>query len=461
MIKKSILLLLHILPLVGFSQATITINSIPGYYTPLLDTIFISGTFNSWDPRDPVYRMIPNTNGTYSIDVNATSGSTVEYKFTRGTWTNVETDINGIDISNRSFSFSNGMQLYDTIANWKDMAGLHTAVGNTKILDLDFAIPQLGRYRRVWVCLPTDYYTSGINYPVLYMQDGQNLFDELYCFSGEWGIDESMDSLASVFSPKAIVIGIDNGGTNRINEYSPWVDATYGGGEGDEYVSFICSTLKPFIDSHFRTLPDRENTGIMGSSMGGFISFYGAIKHQDIFGKAGIFSPSFWFSDSIYDFISLQGHQQDMKIYFMCGNLESGSMVSDMQNVYDSLLLHGFSAGEMNFQTRADGQHSEWFWRREYPSAFAWLFASTITGNENINTGNNIRIFPQPASTVINITTQQNDVIEIYNIEGQLMKSITAGENYTTIDISGFARGMYVVKVKSSAIYKVGKFVKE
>jgi predicted alpha/beta superfamily hydrolase len=293
------------------------------------------------------------------------------------------------------------------------------------------------------------------------MQDGQNLFDLLYCFSDEWGIDESMDNLASVFSPKAIIIGIDNGGINRINEYSPWVDATYGGGQGDAYVSFICNTLKPFIDSHFRTLPDRENTGIMGSSMGGLISFYGALKHQDIFSKAGIFSPSFWFSDSIYNFISSQGHLQDMKIYFMCGGQEGGTMVSDMQNVYDSLLLHGFSASEMNFQTRADGQHSEWFWQREYPSAYEWLFTSMVTGIENVNKGNDIDIYPQPASTAINITTQPNDIIEIYNIDGQIMKRITAGENYTTIDISGFARGLYVMKVKSSSLINVRKFVKE
>ena len=245
-----------------------------------------------------------------------------------GAWTNVETTLNGTDISNRTFVFSNGMTLNDTVENWKDMLGSHTAVGNTKILDLDFSIPQLGRQRRIWVYLPVDYYTTNNHYPVLYMQDGQNLFDVVYtAFGVEWGVDESMDYLSSVFNPEAIVVGIDNG-PERIDEYSPWVNTSYGGGQGDEYVSFICNTLKPFIDSYFRTLPDRENTGIMGSSLGGLISFYGAIKHQDVFSKAGVFSPSFWFSDSVYTFIKSQGHLQNMRIYFVAGTQEDSSMVT-------------------------------------------------------------------------------------------------------------------------------------
>jgi predicted alpha/beta superfamily hydrolase len=459
--KKTIIVILYLLPFLAFSQATINIKSIPEYYTPLRDTIFISGTFNSWNPADPVYRMISNGNGTYSISINATQGSTVQYKFTRGAWANVETTPNGTDISNRTFIFSNGITLNDTVENWKDMVGVHTAVGNTKILDLDFPIPQLGRQRRIWVYLPADYYISTTHYPVLYMQDGQNLFDDNYSFSGEWGIDESMDSLAAVFSTDAIVVGIDNGGNDRINEYSPWINTTYGGGQGDAYVAFICNTLKPFIDSYLRTLPDRDNTGIMGSSMGGLISFYAAIKRQDVFSKAGIFSPSFWFADSVYTFIKSQGHLQNMRIYFMCGTNESTTMQSDMQQVYDTLLSSGFSASEMNFQTRIDGQHGEWFWRREYPAAFEWLFESTTTSIENNDDANAFVIVSKDYLSQridIDVKDNSNAYAEVYNLCGQQLINISFNKS-VSLSYSDFPKGLYFLRIYSNDKMKTVKMV--
>ncbi|MGD0711381.1 MAG: alpha/beta hydrolase-fold protein [Bacteroidales bacterium] len=449
--KKAGIIIMFLLPFLVSGQATINIKSVPEWYTPLLDTIFISGTFNSWNPADPSYRMIPNTDGTYSITISGDQDSTVQYKFTRGAWTNVETTLNGNDISNRTFIFSNGMTLNDTVENWKDMLGSHTAVGNTKILDLDFAIPQLGRQRRIWVYLPVDYYTTNNHYPVLYMQDGQNLFDEVYCFSQEWGVDESMDYLSSVFSPEAIVVGIDNG-PERINEYSPWVNTSYGGGQGDEYVSFICNTLKPFIDSYFRTLPDRENTGIMGSSLGGLISFYGAIKHQDVFSKAGVFSPSFWFSDSVYTFIKSEGHLQNMRIYFVAGTQEDSSMITDMQHVYDTLLSSGFSSAEMNFQTVTGGQHSEYYWSQDYSPAFEWLFQPTVTGIENKDNSKSLITVSEDYQTQLIHINMQRDVAAdayVYNLCGQKLKHLAFNKS-AAISCSGFPKGIYLLRINSN-----------
>lgn len=460
--RKNILLFLQLLPFITIGQATIKINSVPEYYTPLLDTVFLSGNFNGWNPVDTAYMMIPGINGTYSISINGITDSVIEYKFTRGSWSNVETQADGSFLANRSFVFSNGLQIEDTVANWNDMTGTHTAVGNTRILDLDFAMPQLQRQRRIWVYLPPDYYTSNNYYPVLYMQDGQNLFDELYNFAGEWGIDESMDSLAAVLSPEAIIVGIDNGGIDRINEYSPWIDTAYGGGQGDDYVSFICDDLKPFIDGHFRSMPNRNNTGIMGSSMGGLVSFYAAIKRQDVFSRVGIFSPSFWFSDSIYGFINMQGHQQNMRMYFLCGGLEDSVMTAGMQNVYDTLLANGFSSAEMNFLVPSDGQHSEWFWKREFPAAFTWLFGSLVDTKDYSNAENILRVYPQPASSFINVLSYSGAVIRIYNMEGRLMKSFISDKDDSSIDISGFPRGMYILEMSDGTSgLQLAKFIKE
>ena len=209
------------------AQVTINVRVVPDHYTPLLDDIFIAGNFNLWAPCCNNNALTDNGNGTYTYVLQGTQGQQVEYKYTRGTWPDVETQANGSFLPNRSFIFNNGQVINDTIWNWEDMAGNHTASGNMHMLDLDFNMPQLGRNRRIWVYLPRDYYTSNSSYPVLYMHDGQNLFDALYTFLGvEWAVDEAMETLQDNGFKAAIVVGMDNGGIDRINEYSPLVSSS-------------------------------------------------------------------------------------------------------------------------------------------------------------------------------------------------------------------------------------------
>src|SRR5205085_11725242 len=124
-----------------------------------------------------------------------------------------------------------------TVLSWEDISGSgpsSTAAANVQVLNTSFFMPQLNRSRKIWLYLPPDYYTTSKTYPVLYMEDGQNLFDNATSFSGEWQIDETLNTLHSQGNYGAIVVGIDNGGGERLNEYSPWVNATYGGGQGDQ-----------------------------------------------------------------------------------------------------------------------------------------------------------------------------------------------------------------------------------
>ncbi len=429
-----------------FAQITIKISSVPQYYTPLLDTIFITGSFNNWNAADSSYRMIYQQDGSYLINITATQGSTVEYKFTRGNWNNVETQSDGSFLANRGFIYNGPATITNQIANWNDMLGWHTAIGNTTILDLDFKIPQLTRNRRVWIHFPPDYVTSNSHYPVLYMQDGQNLFDAVYAPFGEWNIDGSMDSLFNVFSPTAIVVGIDHGGNDRLNEYSPWTNASYGGGEGELYSAFIVNTLKPFIDAHFRTLSGRDYTAIMGSSMGGLISYYAAMKYQNIFSKVGVFSPSFWFSDSVYNFTSTQGHQGNMKFYFMSGQQEDVDMVPDIQTVMSTMQSHGFLQSEMTLVTKADGQHSEWFWKREFPEAFKWLFSGVTDVNkmpEN-NEFDDLNIRQSQKQIFIKISDENSAKLMIYDVKGsQLFNKNISGQELLNIDF--LSSGFYIV----------------
>ena len=148
--------------------------------------------------------------------------------------------------------------------------------------------PQLNTFKKIWVYLPKSYETSKKQYPVIYMHDAQNLFDAETSYVGEWKVDEYLDTITN---NEAIIIGIEHGNEKRTEELNPYINEQYGDGKGDLYLTFIKNTLKPHIDVIYRTLKDPKNTTIIGSSLGGLISFYAVIKFPQTFGNAGVFSP--------------------------------------------------------------------------------------------------------------------------------------------------------------------------
>ncbi|HEX8832202.1 MAG TPA: alpha/beta hydrolase-fold protein, partial [Longimicrobium sp.] len=273
---------------------------------PADSPVYVAGSFNGWNPGDPGSRLAEGANGEYTITLPETVRGPIEFKFTLGVWERVEVDSAGASIPNRRFVVpATGAATWrGTVAGWQDPGKIparkSTRRPTVTVLDTAFPIPQLHRTRRVWVYLPPDYASSSKRYPVLYMHDGQNVFDDSTSGFGEWGVDETLDSLFATGDPGVIVVAVDHGGAKRLDEYSPFINPRHGGGEGDAYVDFLAQTLKPLIDRRYRTRPDRLNTGVAGSSMGGLISLYAALKYPDVFGRAGIFSPSLWFSDRTY-----------------------------------------------------------------------------------------------------------------------------------------------------------------
>jgi predicted alpha/beta superfamily hydrolase len=206
------------------------------------------------------------------------------------------------------------------------------------------------------------------------MHDGQNLFDASTSFSGEWEVDETLNNLFASGDEGVIIVGLENGGATRTEEYTPWSNEKYGGGRGGDYINFLVTKVKPYIDSNYRTKSDRNHTGIMGSSLGGLISLYAAIKYQDVFGKAGVFSPSLWFSEDIYSHVENIGKKNDMKIYLLGGELESETLIKEMDKMVGILHKIGFKDTEIKMISRADGDHNEAFWAREFSDCYSWLF---------------------------------------------------------------------------------------
>jgi predicted alpha/beta superfamily hydrolase len=450
----------------AMAQLTIKIVSVPSN-TPALDGIHIAGNFQNWNPGDANFKMMQNEDGTYQISLNPSVGQ-VEFKFARGNWDSVETTAEGLHLPNRIVNYQGGQQYVEVrIENWIDLTdgfkkSGSTAAANVTVFDNDYYISQLNRKRRILIYLPPDYATSGKRYPVLYMQDAQNVFDASTSFSGEWQVDETLNRLAKEGDYGCIVVAIDNSEDARISEYTPWLNAKYGGGEGDEYLDFVANELKPKIDKMYRTLPHRETTGIMGSSLGGLISHYGLVKHHDIFSKAGVFSPAFWINkDSIYAHTMGIKKRHPMKVYLLAGQREDGgSVVGDVQGMAGALRQAGFSDKEIFVDIDADGEHSEWYWAREFEGAYRWLFGDLDLSKATQPMPDIINIHTNPKDDILVIQDfekLENPRFEIIGLDGKPFINKVLTQN--TISMKNYAHGTYVVNIYENGVLAIAEIV--
>jgi len=458
--KRFLTFLFVLLTYCVFSQVTFIIESLPES-TPDEDFIYIAGSFNDWNPGDPDFKLEKNSENKWEIQLDAQAeGSSVEFKFTRGDWGTVEKDANGNEMANRIFTFGNGETVEVEIANWADVGGGNsTAAENVSIMDANFYMPQLDRNRRIWIYLPPDYEESTKAYPVLYMHDGQNLFDANTAFAGEWEVDETLNELFEEGVNVPIVVGIDNGGAHRLDEYSAWVNTNYGGGEGDAYIQFIVETLKPHIDANYRTQTDASHTGIMGSSLGGFISQYAVFQYQDVFKKAGLFSPSYWYSDSVWAFTEDFGDFNNQRVYQIVGSEEGGSMVDDMNEMHELLLDQGFSSDHL-FSKVVQGQgHNEAFWRSEFKEAYLWLFNDFASGVEDIPLQNPPLVYPNPATEKIHININGIDSLRLFDTNGNIIvEKQNMSNNY--LDIEYLKPSLFFIEVYANGEIYYSKFLK-
>lgn len=258
----------------------------------------------------------------------------------------------------------------------------HTVVGEVLVYR-GLLSPQLGNKRDIVVYLPPSYRKTSRHYPVLYMHDGQNLFDDATSFVGEWQVDESMERLAQE-GIEVIVVGIPNLGVERLNEYSPFRDPRHGGGKGQKYLRFLIETVKPLIDGEFRTLSGREHTGVMGSSMGGLISLSAYYYHPEVFGKAGVVSPAFWIADgAVYSFVE-QAPQLPGRLYMDVGfreitlsHVSSWRYLEGVRRMHRLLTQKGWQPGQdYLYLEDKDGVHNERHWARRFPHIMRFLYDS-------------------------------------------------------------------------------------
>jgi predicted alpha/beta superfamily hydrolase len=270
-------------------------------------------------------------------------------------------------------------------------------VERSRIDSVMLSMPQLGHQKRIWIYLPQGYSSDGpTRYPVLYMQDGQDLFDPSPVFTdnpyildsmrrelgamlgwyGNWQIDKRLDGL---FAERAlgsiIVVGVSSDGGNRTAEYSPWPWPGASAAEGQEYADFVVHTLKPYIDHTYSTLTGRAHTGIAGSSMGGLIALYTGLRFQDVFSKIAAISPLLTagpLGQLLVEFVRGRGRSHPMKIYVDLGTKESS--FGPLEPLHGALRAVGFAEQELWFRRVDGGMHRIDHWGKRFPEALLWLY---------------------------------------------------------------------------------------
>lgn len=348
-------------------------------FTPVHDDrpVFVTGNFCDWLPDLDAFRMEAVEPGqyTFTFPPDLSLPGTLEYKYTKGGWDHVELNSAGETIPNRSIG-SEPHGEPDIVPHWRWFGQPVNAEFLPKLVGEAFHLPQLDTNRQINVLLPYDYDDQPEkHYPVLYMNDGQNLLGEGTGY-GSWRVEEKLAMLASRRHHDLIVVSIDHGEEQRIQEYTIEKTRVAGRGRGREYLKFIRETLKPAIDTNLRTLPDAENTGIGGSSLGGLISIYGGMMHPDVFGRLMVFSPSLWISPKIYfDAIRFRA-PVPIRVFAYGGAAESKYMVPNLERFKEALVRqqYGGNSIDVHLSIYPDGTHEEAHWSREFPRAVEWLF---------------------------------------------------------------------------------------
>ena len=283
-------------------------------------------------------------------------------------------------------SYSNTRQMIDA-NRYAPVGPEHTLTGDFRMHG-SFRSRFLPSPRNILVYLPPGYDNdSARRFPVLYLNDGQNLFDGATSFvvGEEWGVDETAHELitANVIEP-LIIVGIYNTGEHRMDEYTPTVDARLKkGGKADSYGRLLVEELKPFIDARYRTQTGPSQTGLGGSSLGGLVSMHLGLRYPTVFGKLIAMSPSVWWDRGaiLRELRSLRV-KPSTRIWLDIGTKEGGYTIRSIRALRDALTTRGWRLGDdlSYFEARGEG-HNELAWGKRVGPALQFLFPSPRSAN--------------------------------------------------------------------------------
>jgi predicted alpha/beta superfamily hydrolase len=246
-------------------------------------------------------------------------------------------------------------------------------VGHLEVVTPTLQLPGLARPASLRILLPAGYVEGQQRYPVIYLFDGQNLFDAATSYAGEWGADETLDALRVEHGFEAIVVGIDHGGVQRASELSAWPIRELGEGRFGAVLADLVGEIKPWIDARYRTRPARDSTAIGGSSLGGLAALYAIHQRPDTFSRALVFSPSLWVSEQSFMHVGSVTLPANARVYLYIGTHESDSGVADVTRLHHLFVERPLGA-KSTLDVVEGGAHNESAWREALPRALRWLF---------------------------------------------------------------------------------------
>jgi predicted alpha/beta superfamily hydrolase len=244
----------------------------------------------------------------------------------------------------------------------------------------DFISRLMDDHHDLLVYVPPMYEADGDRrFAVLYMQDGQNLFDPETSFipGNYWRMGETADALvaAGAIEP-VIIVGIYNAGVKRIDEYTPVMDRRLGGGQADAYGRMLVEELKPFIDARYRTLPGAEHCGMGGSSLGGLVTLYLGLRYPTVFSRLAVMSPSVWWRNrTMLKTVAALRQKPALRIWLDIGTKEAAKAVPDVRALRDGLIKKGWQFGNDLAYFEAEGaEHTESAWAQRTGPMLQFLF---------------------------------------------------------------------------------------
>ncbi len=338
--------------------------------------IYLSGNFNKWRTQDKEFMMekIEENYYHFKFKTDFVYPQEIVYKFTKGDWSEVEIDEDGNPTPNRTIKNFSGIH-NEYVPKWRKnwLPFKQSYLPQVLLISDEFEIPQLNKTRKIWALLPHDYDKSNERYPVMYLQDAQNLFNEDSPY-GNWEIDKKLAVMAEYNVGKIIIIAIEHGEEEREKEFNVGKNLL-GAGQGKQYIKFISETLKPFVDNQFRTKVEREFTGVGGSSMGGLISIFCGLLYPKLYGKIMAFSPSLWDAPKITIGTDNENNEPT-NIYLYAGGDESENLIEKVKSFKNKMIASEDVKDKMkiNLSINEKGKHNETYWSDEFPKAIEWLY---------------------------------------------------------------------------------------
>lgn len=348
------------------------------------DPVYLIGTLNDWRPEGVFLGYIPEGQHKLKVRIADVPEGPLEFRLSRGGWSAISCRTDGTTAAPFIADVKANTVSEVSVAAWSDDFPVAATAEQVYWLSEAFFFPELKAYRKVWVYLPKSYaYTGRKRYPVLYMHDGQHLFEEAAAVGRKGPVGWQVDKAINAAAAEAIVVAIAHGGgeRDRLHDYVVEPVSEMPEPAGREYLADIIHTLKPYVDAHYRTRADRRHTAMAGSSLGGLLSLYAGLMHADNFACLGVFSPSLWLDNKQVDaFIKASAEtEQERQSYFLYGGSLENLKIQDIAPVAMDKNIEAIGkllSGRLQANAAVDinpvGKHGTLYWQQAFPRFYEW-----------------------------------------------------------------------------------------